>query len=61
MNELDKQYNLTNDQYGMGDFIEDLKRKGYLADDENNPGGLRYLQRPNKASGNLRWKKFLES
>ena len=41
MNELDKQYNLTNDQYGMGDFIEDLKRKGYLADDENNPGGFK--------------------
>ena len=34
MNELDKQYKLTNDQYGMGDFIEDLKNKGYLNEDK---------------------------
>jgi len=33
MNELDKQYGLTNDQYGMGDFIEDLKKKGYITED----------------------------
>ncbi len=33
MNELDRKYNLTDDDYGMGDFIEDLKRKGYLNDD----------------------------
>ena len=37
MNELDKQYNVTNDQYGMGDFIDELKQKGYL--DENNESG----------------------
>ena len=30
MNELDKQYKLTNDEYGMGDFIQDLKDNGYL-------------------------------
>ncbi|HEY1025957.1 MAG TPA: VWA domain-containing protein [Sphingobacteriaceae bacterium] len=40
MNELDKQYNLTNNEYGMGDFIEDLKRKGYIDDDQKNPGGF---------------------
>src|ERR1700744_35150 len=34
MNELDKQYKLTNDQYGMGDFIDDLKNKGYLNEDQ---------------------------
>ncbi|WP_298301432.1 VWA domain-containing protein [Hydrotalea sp.] len=34
MNELDKQYELTNQEYGMGDFIEDLKQNGYL---EENP------------------------
>jgi uncharacterized protein with von Willebrand factor type A (vWA) domain len=33
MNQLDRQYNLTNDEYGMGDFIDELKEKGYL--DEN--------------------------
>ena len=36
MNELDRKYNLTDDDYGMGDFIEDLKRKGYLSDDPEN-------------------------
>ena len=25
MNELDKQYKFTNNDYGMGDFIDDLK------------------------------------
>ena len=25
---LDRQYNLTNDEYGIGDFIDDLKSKG---------------------------------
>jgi Ca-activated chloride channel family protein len=30
LNELDKQYNLTNDDYGIGDFIDELKQKGYL-------------------------------
>src|SRR5580698_7909746 len=33
MNELDKEYKLTDDEYGMGDFIEDLKAKGYLRED----------------------------
>ncbi len=26
MNQLDQEYKLTNDEYGMGDFIEDLKK-----------------------------------
>ncbi len=34
MNQLDRKYQLTNDSYGMGDFIEDLKQNGYL---EENP------------------------
>lgn len=33
MNELDKKYQLTDDEYGMGDFIEDLKKEGYIKDD----------------------------
>ena len=33
MNELDRQYGITTDEYGMGDFIEDLKKKGYLDED----------------------------
>src|SRR3954464_14971116 len=30
MTSLDKQYNLTNNEYGMGDFIRDLVDKNYL-------------------------------
>ena len=30
---LDKQYNFSSDEYGIGDFIEELKKNGYL--DEN--------------------------
>jgi len=33
MNELDKKYQLTDDEYGMGDFIDDLKNNGYIKDD----------------------------
>jgi len=38
MTELDRKYSLTTDDYGMGDFIDDLKRKGYLT--ENPEQGL---------------------
>ena len=34
MNELDKKYKLTNNEYGMGDFIDDLKEKGYISEDQ---------------------------
>ena len=34
MNELDKKFQLTSDEYGMGDFIEDLKDKGYISEDQ---------------------------
>jgi uncharacterized protein with von Willebrand factor type A (vWA) domain len=37
LTQLDKKYQLTNEEYGMGDFIEDLKEKGYL--DENKANG----------------------
>jgi uncharacterized protein with von Willebrand factor type A (vWA) domain len=37
LTELDKEYDLTNDEYGMGDFIEELKEKGYI--DENRENG----------------------
>ena len=39
MNQLDRQYSLTDDQYGMGDFFDELKRKGYLTE-ENEEGKL---------------------
>jgi Ca-activated chloride channel homolog len=37
MNQLDREYDLTNQEYGMGDFIDDLKDKGYI--DENRGSG----------------------
>ncbi len=32
MNQLDRQYSLTDDQYGMANFFDDLKEKGYLTE-----------------------------
>ncbi|HEX8356424.1 MAG TPA: VWA domain-containing protein, partial [Segetibacter sp.] len=37
LNEVDRQYKLTNDEYGMGDFLDELKEKGYI--DENPVNG----------------------
>lgn len=37
LNELDRNYELTNSEYGMGDFVDDLKERGYL--DENRQTG----------------------
>src|SRR5579872_4517755 len=34
INQLDKEYQLTDDEYGIGDFIEDLKDKGYIDDNK---------------------------
>lgn len=34
MNDLDRQYKLTTPDYGMADFIEDLKKNGYLGENE---------------------------
>ena len=33
LNELDKEYKLTSDDYGIGDFLDDLKEKGYIKED----------------------------
>lgn len=40
LNELDKQYGLTDDGYGMGNFIEDLKKKGYIDENPQEPGSF---------------------
>jgi uncharacterized protein with von Willebrand factor type A (vWA) domain len=34
LTDVDRQYGLTNDNYGIGDFIEDLKRNGYITDED---------------------------
>lgn len=33
LTEVDRQYKLTNGNYGIGDFIEDLKKNGYITDE----------------------------
>jgi Ca-activated chloride channel family protein len=38
LNQIDQRYGLTNDNYGMGDFIEELKDKGYIEESENGAG-----------------------
>ncbi len=40
MNQLDRKHQMTTDEYGMGDFIEDLKNKGYIKGDDNDPSSL---------------------
>lgn len=40
LNNLDKKYNLTDESYGIGDFIEDLKRQGYIEENEQERGGF---------------------
>jgi Ca-activated chloride channel homolog len=50
LTEVDKQHGLTNPQYGIGDFIEDLKRNGYITD--KGPDGEFKLK--GKAEQNLR-------
>jgi Ca-activated chloride channel homolog len=38
LNQLDREYNLTDDQYGMGDFIRELEERGYIRTDRDGDG-----------------------
>ncbi|MBG6188369.1 vWA domain-containing protein [Flavobacterium sp. CAN_S2] len=38
LRELDKEYKLTDEQYTIDDFIEDLKKKGYIRDELKEDG-----------------------
>jgi len=38
LTQLDKKYGLTNDEYGMGNFIQELKDKNYIEEEE--PGSV---------------------
>lgn len=40
LTQLDKKYQLTSEDYGLGDFIDELKEKGYL-DDKNERGEIK--------------------
>ncbi|MBT8194959.1 MAG: hypothetical protein KJO64_00900 [Bacteroidia bacterium] len=35
MNEIDRKHSITNNDYGMADFIDDLKKNGYIKEDGN--------------------------
>jgi len=35
LNQLDGKYELTNEEYGMGDFMDELREKGYIKDNEH--------------------------
>jgi Ca-activated chloride channel homolog len=39
LNDLDRRYSLTDDQYGIGDFVEEMKQKGYLTE-QNEEGQM---------------------
>lgn len=43
LRQLDKEYKLTDENYTIDDFIEDLKKKGYIKDEtkEDGSGGLK--------------------
>lgn len=38
MSDLDRQYQLTSDEYGMANFIDDLKKKGYITEENQEAG-----------------------
>ncbi|WP_028978929.1 vWA domain-containing protein [Sporocytophaga myxococcoides] len=38
MNDLDRQHGLTDDSYGMGDFIRDLNDKGFIKEESSEKG-----------------------
>jgi Ca-activated chloride channel homolog len=40
MRELDKEYQLTDSTYTIDDFVEELKKRGYLREKSDSPGGL---------------------
>jgi len=41
LSQLDNEYKLTTDGYGMGDFIQDLKDKGFIRDNDNKKGEMK--------------------
>lgn len=54
LTQLDRQHGLTSKEYGIGDFYEDLKQKGYIKESLEDGG----LQLTPKAELNIRKKAF---
>ena len=55
LTQLDRQYGLTDDDMGMGDFIEELKNRGYLEQDQ-----LGQLQITSRSERSLRQRSLEE-
>jgi Ca-activated chloride channel family protein len=49
LTELDKEYKLTTPEYGIGDFIQELKDKGYLREEETGSGKVGITSKTEKA------------
>lgn len=50
--ELDKEYELTNEDYTFDDFIADLKKQGYLRDKKDGKGGMAITSKTEQAIRN---------
>lgn len=48
LTDLDKQYQLTNSEYGIGDFINDLLDKGFLKNENPNNNSLKMTSKMEK-------------
>ncbi|MFD0975303.1 vWA domain-containing protein [Salinimicrobium gaetbulicola] len=51
LRQLDKEYKLTDENYSIDDFIEDLKRKGYIREefDPDGKGGMAITEKTERA------------
>ncbi len=49
LEELDKTYELTDDDYTLDDFYNDLKKKGYIKDNEDRGGGVSITPKTEKS------------
>lgn len=49
LTELDKEHNLTSEDYGMGDFIEELKNKGFIKDGNGKGGRMQITAKTERA------------
>lgn len=51
LKELDEEYNLTNEDYTLDDFVEDLKKKGYIREEikPNGKGGMKITAKTEQA------------
>ena len=61
MRELDKEYNLTNDDYTIDDFVEDLKKKDISNKKliQKEQLKLRFPPKQNKHLRKRHWTKYL--